>query len=182
MKFAWNLNLIQLEGNSGESELLLAIVAGQQTHLARFVINRELVEVQLFDRDKKVTDVARCRIDSESTTCAVANIDSQIIVAVGEQQALLLDLISQRTAAPVELLASIQPSNSEDLKRLRLWRDIYYFSPLSRDELLKRQAGTGLAGTEGYFVVGDNLPISWDSRRWLQTRESMLKTFWESLT
>ena len=175
MEFEFNSDSNWFE--SGESELLVAIVVGQQTYLARFVFSRDWVDVQLFDRDRQLTKVTRCRIDPASPTCAVSNVDSQITLAVGDQQVQLFDfgsliepgsLVQQRS--PVELLVSISPSNPEILEGLRLWRDIYYFSPLSRDELLKRQAGTGLAGTEGYFVVGDNLPVSWDSRRWLLPR------------
>ena len=56
----------------------------------------------------------------------------------------------------------------DSVKRVRLWRDVYYFSSVSRNELLQRQAG--VAGAEGYFVVGDNLPVSQDSRFWLRPR------------
>ena len=178
---------------AGGAELLTAIVFEQQTHLARFVFNHDSVDVQLFNQDKQVTAVTRCQIDPESPTCAISNVDSQIMVAVGDEQVLLLDLSSSKSDtllepsslaesdllvepsslainSPVELLISLRPSNPVGLKGLRVWRDIYFFSPLSRDELLRRQAGTGLAGTEGYFVAGDNLPVSWDSRRWLLPR------------
>ena len=77
---------------ASEFELLVAIVVGQQTHLARFVFKRNCVDVQLFDRDKRVAAVTRCQLDSKSRTCAVSNVDSQIIVAVGDQQVQLLDL------------------------------------------------------------------------------------------
>ena len=178
LEFEFNSDLAQ----ASDSKLLVAIVTGKQTHLAQIVFKRDWMEVQLFDRDKQVTEVTRCRIAPDSRTCAVSNVDSQIIVAVGDQQVQLLELTSQKNdsqadpgsgtehRSQTELLVSLQPSNLENLRRLRVWRDIYYYSPLSRDELLKRQAGTGLAGTEGYFVVGDNLPVSWDSRRWLLPR------------
>jgi len=158
-------------GQAGGAELLIAIVVGQQTHLARFVFNHDSVDVQLFDRQEQVAAVARCPIDPDLPTCAISNVDSQILVAVGDQQVLNLEVSSPgQQNLSAELLVSFQPTDSAGLKHLRLWRDIYYFSPLSRGELLQRQAGTGLAGTEGYFVVGDNLPVSWDSRRWLLPR------------
>lgn len=158
-------------GQAGGAELLTAIVIGQQTHLARFVFNHDSVDVQLFDRDKPVTAVARCQIDPDLPTCAISNVDSQIIVAVGDQQVFKLDVGSiTEQGSVIDLLVCLQPADPKSVKGLRLWRDIYYFSPLSRDELLRRQAGAGLAGTEGYFVVGDNLPVSWDSRRWLLPR------------
>ena len=157
---------------TGKAQLLVAIVSGQQTHLVRFVFNRDSVDVQLFDRNERVTAETRCRLDPGSPTCAISNVDSQIIIAVGGNKPVLIDVSGAEadSLSPVELLVSLEPSNSMGLKGLRLWRDMYYFSPLSRDELLQRQAGEGLAGTEGYFVVGDNVPVSWDSRRWLLPR------------
>ena len=148
---------------TGQSELLIAIVVGQQTHLARFVIDLDSAEVQLFDRSAALTATSRCQIDRDIPTCGISNIDQQIIVTVGNHQAHLIDLNSQDLDTPVELLLSLQPANLVDLKRLRLWRDTYYFSALSRDELLRRQANSTV---EGYFLIGDNLPVSRDSRLW----------------
>ena len=159
---------------AGKAELLAAIVAGQQTHLARFVFDQDSVDVQLFNSEKQIATAKHCRIDRELPTCAISNVDSQITVVVGDRPVLVFDSGESGSRAkpdsPVEILVSLQPANSVGLSGLSLWRDIYYYSPLSRDELLRRQAGEGLAGTEGYFVVGDNLPVSWDSRRWLLPR------------
>ena len=155
---------------------MVAIVADQQTYLAQFVFSQESVDVQLFDGDDQIASALHCQIDPKSPTCAISNVDSQIIIAVGDEQVLSFDVSSPQTGSvvdsnsSVELLVSLKPASLEGLSGLRLWRDIYYFSPLSRDELLQRQSGSGLAGTAGYFVVGDNLPVSRDSRRWLLPR------------
>ena len=151
-----------------QAELLLAIIVGEQTHLARFTFEDDSVGVQLFGRDEKLTAVTRCQIDRAGLVCGISNIDQQIIVAVGENQVYSIDLAEYGSDDPVELLLSLRPSNLVDLKRVRLWRDAYYFSSVSRKELLQRQAGA--AGAEGYFVVGDNLPVSQDSRFWLRPR------------
>ena len=126
--------------------------------------------MQLFNRDNQLVAGNNWRIDQGLLLCGISNIDQQIIVAVGDQQTHLLDLPPQNVNSRVEVLLSLQPANPIDLKRVRLWRDTYYFSPILREELLRRQAGAGLAGTDGYFVVGDNLPVSQDSRSWPRPR------------
>ena len=151
-----------------QAELLVAIVVGDQTHLARFAFEGDSVDVQLFGRDEKLTAVTRCHIGRQRVVCGVSNIDQQIIVVVGDKQVCSIDLAEDGSSDPVELLLSLRPSNPVDFRRVRLWRDVYYFSSVSRKELLQRQAGT--AGAEGYFVVGDNLPVSQDSRFWLHPR------------
>ena len=115
-----------------------------------------------------MTAVTRRDIGREPLVCGISNIDQQIIVAVGKKQVCSIDLAEHGSDDPVELLLSLRPSNPVDLKRVRLWRDAYYFSSVSREELLQRQAGA--TGTEGYFVVGDNLPVSQDSRFWPRPR------------
>ena len=151
-----------------QAELLVAIVVGEQTHLARFAFEGNSVAVQLFGRDERLTAVTRRDIGREPLVCGISNIDQQIIVAVGKKQVCSIDLAEHGSDDPVELLLSLRPSNPVDLKRVRLWRDAYYFSSVSREELLQRQAGA--TGTEGYFVVGDNLPVSQDSRFWPRPR------------
>ena len=146
---------------SGGAELLVAIVVGEQTHVARFAFEGNSVDVQLFGRDKKLTAVTRHQIDRDRPICGVSNIDQQIIVAVGEKQVCSIDLDKHGSDDPVELLLSLLPSTLVDLKRVRLWRDTYYFSPVPREEILRRQAEA-----KGYFVIGDNLPVSQDSRFW----------------
>ncbi len=155
---------------AGNMELLVAIVVGQQTLLARFAIKADSVDAQLFGRDGHLTKVTSYQHERDLPICGISNIDQQIIIAVGDRQIQSLELESHDHADSVEVLLSLEPSNADDLKRLRLWRDAYYFSPVSRQELLRRQAGSGTAGTEGYFVVGDNLPVSQDSRIWLRPR------------
>ena len=151
-----------------QAELLVAIVVGEQTHLARFAFEGDSVDVQLFGRDEKLTAVTCCQIGRQRVVCGISNIDQQIIVVVGDKQVCSIDLAEDGSADPVELLLSLRPLNPVDFKRVRLWRDVYYFSSVPRKELLQRQAGT--EGAEGYFVVGDNLPVSQDSRFWLRPR------------
>ena len=49
-----------------------------------------------------------------------------------------------------------------EISHLQVWRDIYYLTPTRRDEW---RAEAPLAD-EHYFLLGDNSPISIDSRQW----------------
>ncbi len=67
------------------------------------------------------------------------------------------------SAAPVshQLLKVGAAKNQLVLNRIRIWRDLYYFpvpGPAPTGPTKIRQ--------NGYFVIGDNVPISVDSRHW----------------
>ena len=57
-----------------QAELLVAIVVGEQTHLARFTFEGDSVDVQLFGRDEKLTGITRCQIASSRLVCGISNI------------------------------------------------------------------------------------------------------------
>ena len=101
-----------------QSELLVAIVVGEQTHLARFAFEGGSMDVQLFGRDQKLTAVTRCQIGRQRVVCGISNIDQQIIVVVGEKQICSIDLAEHGSADPVELLLSLRPSDPVDFERV----------------------------------------------------------------
>ena len=55
-----------------------------------------------------------------------------------------------------------QTRGLDPVGRIRLWRDVFWFAKLSEAEQLERQKNQG----RGYFLVGDNVPVSVDSRHW----------------
>src|SRR5208337_1399841 len=58
--------------------------------------------------------------------------------------------------------------------RLRVYRDVYYIEPpfaASRGD-----ATSGVVGADVYFVLGDNSPVSEDSRTWTENRFVSLKS------
>ena len=49
------------------------------------------------------------------------------------------------------------------LKGLRVWRDVHYLGPDLTDESWNPGR---ILGKEEYFLLGDNMPVSEDSRQW----------------
>jgi signal peptidase I len=53
------------------------------------------------------------------------------------------------------------------IDQIRIYRDVYYDAPLIRREAQGAAANSLQLGSEEYLVLGDNSPISEDSRGWL---------------
>jgi signal peptidase I len=70
---------------------------------------------------------------------------------------------------PAEPLAIGSQGLGVVLQSLRVWRDVYYASPLDEVAAANLEKGFRLGGDE-YFVLGDNSPISEDSRTWPEAR------------
>ena len=66
---------------------------------------------------------------------------------------------SRETTQPV-LQFGFRGSSSGSVKRCRIWRDIYYYA----EDGLPKFRLPSLLGDDEYFVLGDNVPVSRDSR------------------
>jgi signal peptidase I len=101
-------------------------------------------------------------------TLEVSLIDRQFLFAVGSKT-----LFTAAIDTPGEPPLSKQPlavgvqGLGVSLDRLRVYRAIYYGGPPGRDQW---PAPTCTVGPEEYFVLGDNNPISEDSRTWSDQR------------
>ncbi|HEV2968345.1 MAG TPA: signal peptidase I [Pirellulales bacterium] len=97
------------------------------------------------------------------TEVVLSLIDQQVVLAIGGRTELIYPYVPPSS----DLHASSQPfsigaSGLEILiSRLQIWRDVYYTRPI-------RSANSTIChlGPDEYFVLGDNSPISRDSRPW----------------
>jgi len=125
--------------------------------------SKEAVFVKRFDRE---SDESEARHNVE-----VSNFDGQVLLAIDGKvrfrESFAIDRLprrqSQQTGGTVAIGWTGQDAAGLQFTNLvRLWRDVYWFSRLSEAEQLKRQQ----TDETGYFLVGDNVPVSKDSRHW----------------
>jgi signal peptidase I/ribosomal protein S27AE len=102
--------------------------------------------------------------DKGAPTVEMSLIDQQIVVAVDGQPVLQPWPIETPVGTPVPRCAVRIGGRGLDLRvdRLRLYRDVYYTSSGSRNGVNR----PCVLGEDEFFVLGDNSPVSHDSRRW----------------
>ena len=114
-------------------------------------------------------ELARCRFDPrilrQGATIEFALCDGQALLAIGGER-----VFEQVYEAPRGELASVtRPAGigvagmAAQVSELRVLRDVHYLDPLG---LGRAWSAEGPLGSDEYFVLGDNGPVSRDSRFW----------------
>ena len=92
-------------------------------------------------------------------TIECSSFDQRLIVVINGELVFARNL-PQRSGAVAEYPLQIGgQSGALRLDRFRLWRDVYFLST-------GREPNKLSAGPAGYIVLGDNVPVSVDSRHW----------------
>ena len=121
--------------------------------------------ITLARSDREVISVqAAAGILREPTELTISLIDQQLVVAIGSREEVVyeyepLDTAIQANLAPFSIGAS---DLDVQVSRLQIYRDIYY-TPAARASDSK----SCRLGADEYYVLGDNSPISRDSRPWM---------------
>lgn len=107
-----------------------------------------------------------------TTVVVVSSIDQQLIIAVNGQvvaKQLLVVGPGNVSAHPIQFKVS-KTSSGEPVKinRIKLYRDIYYFSGPLKAGPDGQLAPAIFDAKDGYLLIGDNVPLSFDSRHWIE--------------
>ena len=98
------------------------------------------------------------------TSIFLSVFDGQILLTVNQQTvaslACDLPLAEQPTISPISIGAE---DAQFKLRRLQIYRDIFYLDKYGQDEKWS-------SGGDGFVLLGDNAPISVDSRQWGKAR------------
>ena len=151
---------------------------GDLTHLFEIdVQGRELTVTALEDSNQKRIGqytLAENMLGDSEAEVEFSTIDKLAVVLVGGIQVTQFELETSASASlesePVSVFqvgAAVEAGTSEDrpvdssLSRVRIWRDIYY---LPAQENCESQVLNG--DPNGFLLLGDNQPVSIDSRHW----------------
>ncbi len=101
-------------------------------------------------------------------TIEVSLIDRQFLLAIGSKTlfAAAIDTPGEPPLSPQPLAIGVQGLGMA-IDHLRVYRAIYYSEPPG---VTNRSSPVYMIGQDEYFVLGDNSPISEDSRTWTEDR------------
>lgn len=154
---------VKVDGSSGEFGIQMT--DGMRNYGCVFDASRREVRLMIDDSDEAVatTDWPKA-LDNRAPIVEMSLIDQQVIVAVDGEQLMAPWPIATPENTPVPRLAIRIAGRGLDgrVDQLKVYRDVYYTSSRSRNGVNRPYP---LEEGE-YFVLGDNSPVSHDSRRW----------------
>lgn len=156
---------LRLSTTSTAGQFYLVLSDGETSWTTRFDFGKRQVELFVSGAEES-TQVGELpdAFQADSTLIEMSLIDQQVIVAVNGSP--LWDPLRFETSAGVRPPGSAMRFGAEGLSarvdQLRVYRDVYYTSNRCKHAVNRP---VQLADDE-YFVLGDNSPLSHDSRRW----------------
>ncbi len=140
-----------------------------QNELYEFRINATLSELQILsgtpdaNPNTKIFEAGISFLNPRKPTrIEFSSFDRVLRVLVNGNELWTLHLNVSEAPSPKTKLSFGANSVGVKFDRIRIWRDLYYFDA----EATKKPSNS--TTTTGYFVIGDNVPLSHDSRHWEQ--------------
>lgn len=157
---------LELSLAEGEGEFAVELHDGDDVYT--FVLDTRHHEVRLFaagDNNPVVSSPIASELLQRSLLIEVSLFDRQIMVAINGQVCLPAWLLAKDppvhgVARPIRFGAQ---GLTATVRRLKVYRDVYY---AAEDSIHAGDKPYQLASDE-LFVLGDNSPVSYDSRKWL---------------
>ena len=155
----------RVQWESGAGEFAVQLTDGSQNFTVVFDASRR--EVRLFAGDGEepvATGDWPKSLDKAAATVEASLFDKQIIVAVNGQPLMEPWPFETPSGTPAPRSAVRFGARGLDVRvdQLKLYRDVYYTSSRARHGVNRPHE----LGDDDFFMLGDNSPVSHDSRRW----------------
>ncbi len=124
-------------------------------------------------RDSMTNSLVRHAIDgSGKLKLELTSFDSQLVLFINQKQVFTLQIepetvdddateaVDNSTGDPMQIQIGVNDP-AASFRRIRIWRDLYYYPAPET-----AQKNSELDAMDGFIVLGDNVPISVDSRHW----------------
>ena len=144
---------------------------GNQDELYEFRINPAPSKFQIFvgkpgETPQSILYETEILLDLkslQSTKIEFSSFDRVLRVIVNGTELWVYRRDSINSPVTQTLLSFGASSDGVKFKQIRIWRDIYYFDS---DAAIETPNASGDSSNTGIFVIGDNVPLSRDSRHW----------------
>lgn len=165
-------SIIQLEITT-DADSRIAVVRDFAGGRLEVVVSRPAgqVLVQRIDEGGAATHLQRASIppnlSTERTTLEIATLAERVGIRLGGQPLAWVHWKSGSATAPSSRVMCLQVhSGSVTVDRLRIYRGIYWFDQLPGLRVPATESRVFSVPPGHYFVMGDNVPVSKDSRDW----------------
>jgi hypothetical protein len=157
------LTSFELKPTTGKGVAAVSIDDGHNKYVAYFDFTRGVAGVREAGQDQDLQEAVIHHNSGEAVTVEVSLMDRQLLVAINGE--LLFPAITRtdhhayEPPAPTRPIAIGAAGASFEVRSLKVFRDVYY-TPKSDANLVRRMKD------DEFFVLGDNSPVSVDSRCW----------------
>ena len=155
----------RVQRESGAGEFAIQLTDGSQNFTVVFDASRREVRLLAGDGEEPVaTTDWPTSLDASAATVEVSLFDRQLIVAVNGRPLMEPWPFETPSGTPAPRSAVRFGSRGLDVRvdQLKLYRDVYYTSSRARHGVNRPHQ----LGDDDFFMLGDNSPVSHDSRRW----------------